>query len=161
MYLSYFLPISLLFLANHVSSDDNIIMPYERFQYDLEKFIPVVQQEVDFAELSSLTDDQAYEQIKSFFPTLRLRVQQLRNTGITADEKRRKNKEGADQMCGQGHNFGYLMVDHKLRNIQHVLVKKRITVANNLKMLTDVKNALANWQQSSKFPCKYVHPKHG
>ncbi|ULT93928.1 hypothetical protein L5515_010592 [Caenorhabditis briggsae] len=136
-------------------------MPYERFQYDLEKFLPVVQQEVDFAELSSLTDDQAYEQIKSFFPTLRLRVQQLRNTGITADEKRRKNKEGADQMCGQGHNFGYLIVDHKLRNIQNVLVKKRITVANNLKMLTDVKNALANWQQSSKFPCKYVHPKHG
>ncbi|CAP33444.2 Protein CBG15073 [Caenorhabditis briggsae] len=161
MYLSYFLPISILLLTSYVSSDDNIIMPYERFQYDLEKFLPVVQQEVDFAELSSLTDDQAYEQIKSFFPTLRLRVQQLRNTGITADEKRRKNKEGADQMCGQGHNFGYLIVDHKLRNIQNVLVKKRITVANNLKMLTDVKNALANWQQSSKFPCKYVHPKHG
>ena len=56
MYLFLFL-FSFPFLANYVKSDDNILMPFERFQYDLERFLPVVEQEVEFAELSSLTDD--------------------------------------------------------------------------------------------------------
>ncbi|CAL2039648.1 unnamed protein product [Caenorhabditis brenneri] len=149
-------------LFSHVTSiTDNILMPYDRFQYDLEKFIPVVEQEVEFAELSGLTDDQAFEQIKTFFPTLQLRIQQMRNTGIIADLNRRSKKEGITQMCGQGHQFSYLLVDHKLRNIQEVLLKKRITAANNLKMLTEIKNALVKWGESSKFPCKGIHPKGG
>ncbi|KAF1756848.1 hypothetical protein GCK72_013302 [Caenorhabditis remanei] len=132
-------------------------MPFERFQYDLERFLPVVEQEVEFAELSSLTDDQAYEQIKTFFPTLQLRIQQLRNTGIIADTNRIKHKEGATQMCGQGHNFAYLLVDHKLRNINIVLNRKRISAENNLKMLREIRDALIKWGQSSKFPCQRAH----
>ncbi|EFP07945.1 hypothetical protein CRE_14142 [Caenorhabditis remanei] len=156
MYLFLFL-FSFPFLANYVKSDDNILMPFERFQYDLERFLPVVEQEVEFAELSSLTDDQAYEQIKTFFPTLQLRIQQLRNTGIIADTNRIKHKEGATQMCGQGHNFAYLLVDHKLRNINVVLNRKRISAVNNLKMLREIRDALIKWGLSSKFPCQRLH----
>ncbi|EFO90003.1 hypothetical protein CRE_26005 [Caenorhabditis remanei] len=172
MYLFLFL-FSFPFLANYVKSDDNILMPFERFQYDLERFLPVMEQEVEFAELSSLTDDQAYEQIKTFFPTLQLRIQQLRNTGIIADTNRIKHKEGATQMCGQGHNFAYLLVDHKLRNINVVLNRKRISATvcpffssfsptilsfqNNLKMLREIRDALIKWGISSKFPCQRAH----
>lgn len=35
-------------------------MPFERFQYDLALFLPVVKQEVEFAELSNLTDDVSF-----------------------------------------------------------------------------------------------------
>ncbi|CAI2350682.1 unnamed protein product [Caenorhabditis sp. 36 PRJEB53466] len=137
-----------------VDSLDNILLPFERFQYDLEQFTPVVSQEVEFAELSGLTDDQAFEQLKSFFPTLQLRIQQLRNLGVQADENRRKYKELADEMCGQGHNFGYLKVDHKLRNILEVITSQKVTVKNNLKMLTAIRDDLIDWGRSSKAPCR-------
>ncbi|CAA21590.1 DUF148 domain-containing protein [Caenorhabditis elegans] len=147
----------LFLIINVVLSADNILMPFERFQYDLALFLPVVKQEVEFAELSNLTDDQAFEQLKTFFPSLQQRIQELRNTGLIADELRVKNKEAIDKMCGQGHRFGYLLVSAKLTKMNEVLNTKKITAANNSKMLSGIYTELKNWELSSKAPCHRLH----
>uniref|UniRef100_A0A8R1J052 Uncharacterized protein n=2 Tax=Caenorhabditis japonica TaxID=281687 RepID=A0A8R1J052_CAEJA len=120
-----------LILYKNAVALDNILLPFERFEYDIELFIPVVTQEVEFSELNGLTDDM----------------------GVYANENRRSSQEMADKMCGQGHVFGHLKVNHKMKKILEAITAKNVTASSNRKMLTDIRDALIDWQKFSKIPC--------
>lgn len=67
--------------------------------------------------------------------------------GIIANDRRRKLKEAIDKMCGLGHDFGYLKVDHKLRDILTILhTPEKITAK-----VTSIRNSEVHLDFSEEF----------
>ncbi|CAI5448455.1 unnamed protein product [Caenorhabditis angaria] len=142
--------IFLFFLTNAVFSIDNIISPFERFNMEIEEFIPTIQQELIFADYPNMTDQQSQEQIRTLFPMLNLRIQELRNLGLEADKNR---KEVQHKMCHSKHIFYYLKLEKQLKKLQKELVGFNITAEKSRKMLYDIYKAIKDWKKFSSRPC--------
>ncbi|CAB3405799.1 unnamed protein product [Caenorhabditis bovis] len=117
-------------------------------------FIPVVKQELEFAVLPRLTDEQAYEQCKTFLPTLRLKIQDLRNMGVLAIEKQKDDKQAEKVgVCRKYNHFYHMKLQHIIQNTIKDLKNDTFTAQSNKIFFTNVHQALLDWKKYSKSPC--------
>ncbi|CAD6195451.1 unnamed protein product [Caenorhabditis auriculariae] len=149
------LPVLLVtFLATSVQA----LKSLDQFIIELDQFIPTIQQEIDFLSTGEYADAQALHQLTSFYPTLYLTIQRLRETGMEAEKKRITTGESRGKMCGKMFHFQYHDVGKKRDEVLKAITAKNVTVQSGKLLLHAMKASLEEWRAKSLAPCVTKQP---